>query len=227
MDAGNRWEQFARDRAEYYILTDMDPRGDEEALDRFFASGRQQAEAILADVAGWLRRFDTAIEIGCGVGRLAIPLAGRFRRVVAVDIAPTMLAKLRTHAARFGVENIETAHVGDAWHENADADFVFSWLVLQHVERLDDIRDLLRRTAAALRADGVASLQFDTRPATPAYRLRQALPDFLLPRPWRRGIRRVRRSGRELLGLFADCGLVVVAEHRPGTSAHVFILARS
>ena len=45
---------------------------------------------------------------------------------------------------------------------------------------------------------GIGYLQFDTRPPGWLYEVKTALPDFLLPRFWRRGIRRIRRDPSEL-----------------------------
>jgi hypothetical protein len=72
----------------------------------------------------------------------------------------------------------------------------------------------------------MALLQFDTRPRSPAYRLRNALPDGLLRRQWRRGIRRIRRRPAQLAALFDAAGLPVVRELGPRTEEHVFILRK-
>jgi hypothetical protein len=72
----------------------------------------------------------------------------------------------------------------------------------------------------------MALLQFDTRRPTAAYRLRNALPDVFLPRPWRQGIRRIRRSPSQLAALFDDAGLQLVRELGPQTEEHVFILRK-
>lgn len=45
--SGTRWERFAREDAEYYILTGLETEPDAGRLDAFFASGREQARAIL------------------------------------------------------------------------------------------------------------------------------------------------------------------------------------
>ncbi len=92
MPQPNRWEAFAREDAEFYIATGSVPDGDEQARHGFFESGRETAAWILEQVAGELPGQDLAVEIGCGVGRLLLPMAERFSHVIGVDIAPTMLA---------------------------------------------------------------------------------------------------------------------------------------
>ena len=221
------WERFARANAEHHILTDSDSAGGARAMERFFATGRRQAAAILAEAAPWLSGTNKAIEIGCGVGRLAIPMAGRFDRVVGVDIAPTMLAKLQENAARFDAPNITPCLVDESWEAGGDADLLYSWLVLQHIETWEAIGRLIARSAAALGPGGVAYLQFDTRPSTLLYRCRQHLPDAVLPRTWRRGLRRVRRSRETLTPLLTEAGLSLLCEHRRGTALHTLLLKRA
>jgi len=55
------------------------------------------------------------LDLGCGPGRLAIPLAGRVGhdgRVVAVDLQAGMLDRVRHKAKAAGAENIELLHAG-------------------------------------------------------------------------------------------------------------------
>ncbi len=84
----------------------------------------------------------------------------------------------------------------------------------------------MHRLTAALKPGGVALLQFDTRPQTQAYRLRNTLPDVLLPRPWRRGIRRIRRSPDDLAKILTDAGFERVRDEGKGTEEHVFVLRK-
>ena len=222
----NVWERFARVDAEHYILTDRRDYATPEARAFFAESGEREAQALLAETEPWLGGTARAVEIGCGVGRLAIPVAAHFDEVRAVDVAPTMLEKLRANCREAGVSNVLPFLAGDAWEE-APADLVYSRLVFQHLPDGHEIETYLRRLALSLRAGGVASLQFDTRPTTLAYRLRNALPDRALPRDWRRGIRRIRRSRETLLELFERVGLAIEAETGSASAENVFILRRA
>ncbi len=214
------WERFARDHPEAYITTEI-------PLERFFESGREEAREILESVDGWLARREIAVEIGCGVGRITIPMAPEFTSVLAVDIAPTMLAKLKENCERFGVTNVAVSLAHEQWHADLEVDLAYSRLVFQHIEDLHEIDDYLRRVAACLGPASVGCLQFDTRPRTLPYRVRNALPDRALPPDWRRGIRRIRRSPRTLASMLARRGLVVVDELRPDTKDHVFLVQRA
>ena len=95
-------------------------------------------------MAGWLKvlanRFNcpqqlgTALEFGCGVGRLLLPLARRSRRAIGVDVSPTMLQHCAENARNAGLDNVEL--VGDLALLDADhgaLDLVLSFIVFQHI----------------------------------------------------------------------------------------------
>ena len=70
----------------------------------------------------FLERLDlagarTALDIGCGTGNLAIPLARRRRRVHALDFSPEMLRHLEINRRRAGVENLVAHRLAwtDSW----------------------------------------------------------------------------------------------------------------
>jgi SAM-dependent methyltransferase len=223
----NRWETFAQDNAEYAIYTvpGIDFRRPEGKA-MFEGSGRVDVAQILGDAEQYLRGWDKALEIGCGIGRLTIPMARRFADVVGVDIAPTMLSKLSTNAREAGLDNIRGMLSHEAWDKCGPYDFVYSLIVFQHIESWPEIVRYFSRISACLAPHGVCWVQFDTRPPTLAYRAVRLLPDVVLPRPWRKGIRRIRRRHDALARLFDTCGLRVLRELQPG-ERHVFVLVRT
>jgi len=223
----DRWERFAQQDAEYFIWTDLDRAQGEEAMRAFFESGERAAERLLDFAGEALTAHGRSLEIGCGVGRLTLAMARRFEEARGVDIAPTMLRKLGENAAAQERSNVRGFLAGDAWDEPDSVDFAYSWLVFQHIEDFGIIEDYLQRIARALKPSGVACLQFDTRPRGLAYRIRFALPAFLLPRNWRPGIRRIRRSASELRTAMQRAGLRVDAEQAPDSDVHLFRLRRA
>ena len=56
------------------------------------------------------------LDIGCGTGNLALPLAGRVRRVHALDFSAEMLRLLRANARAEGVRNLTTHRL--AWADD-------------------------------------------------------------------------------------------------------------
>lgn len=59
----------------------------------------------------------TVLDVGCAAGTIAIPLAGRTKRITAMDISANMLAMLRQRCSELGIANIRTVHAGweDDW----------------------------------------------------------------------------------------------------------------
>jgi SAM-dependent methyltransferase len=122
---------------------------------------------------------ESALDFGCGVGRLTLALARRAGRVIGVDAAPTMLAIAAGHRDAAGLDNIEFADsLGGI--DGGSIDFVCSLIVFQHIPvRVGE--QILRQLLAKLRPGGFAALHFALhRPGgtlkRAARRIRGALP---------------------------------------------------
>lgn len=119
-------------------------------------AGTDPAEdlALLHDLG--LAETRTLVDLGAGTGTFALAAAPFCRRVVAVDVSPIMLARLREKAASQGSENIECVQQGFlTYHHQGDlADFVYSRHALHH---LPDFWKALafERIAAILNIGGV------------------------------------------------------------------------
>ncbi|HYC70199.1 MAG TPA: class I SAM-dependent methyltransferase [Opitutaceae bacterium] len=147
------WNQLARRDPLWAVLTAPDKAGNRWQADDFFADGRRTVDAELAGVRAHypaLRR-GSALDFGCGVGRLSQGLAGHFDRVTGVDLSEEMLALARTYN-RHGER---VAYVHNARRDlrvlgDARFDFVYSILTLQHMDPADArayIREFVRVTA--------------------------------------------------------------------------------
>ena len=92
MSPVNRWEEFAKKNAEFYI--DTVPNVDystAEGQEAFYRGGEELTEAWMARARPYLEDCGTAVEIGCGIGRMTLPHASHFDHIRAVDVGPTML----------------------------------------------------------------------------------------------------------------------------------------
>jgi SAM-dependent methyltransferase len=228
--ASERWEKFAHDDPYTYILTSLKrPEAGE-----FWQSGERtiQSEILPLLQACDLRLF-VALELGCGIGRLAVPLARSFRHVFGADISPRMVERATSYARDNTIENVSFVAIsgpeellqrlGD---HAGNCDLIYSLLVFQHIPDFSMIQGYLHVIRVLLHERGLAYLQFDTRPKTAAYRLKTRLPDFALPRFWRRGIRRIRRSTEEIESALKRANLEVVAEFSRRTAYHRYLLRR-
>ncbi len=226
--ANAKWERFAQEDPYSYILTNLKGAGAGE----FWKSGER---TIQKEFFPLLEAHDVrpllALELGCGVGRLVVQLAHRFREVVGVDISRGMIERATSFAREKGIANVLYAAISGPvdflWQAGNFAgrcDFVYSLLVFQHIPDFSLIEGYLHVIRHLLHEQGLAYLQFDTRPKTFAYRLKTSLPDFLLPRFWRRGIQRIRRSEEEIEAAMQRARLEIVGELTPHTAYHRYIL---
>jgi SAM-dependent methyltransferase len=158
------WEELARREPYFAVLTHDDFLGvqsSDVATTAFFETGEADIASLLATIASVRGReipLTSALDFGCGVGRLTLPLARRAGRVVACDIAPTMLVHARQNAANAGLQNVTFIENQELAGLPGDQfDFICSLLVLQHIPPragYEIIRTLLR----VLAPGGIAAL---------------------------------------------------------------------
>jgi SAM-dependent methyltransferase len=110
----------------------------EDSRVEFFQSGQAHIDALLATIR---ERFkadftpDLALDFGCGVGRLLIPLAKCSRRAVGVDVSPSMLAEARRNCERMLVENVDLLRSDDKLSEARHTyDLIHSHIVFAHID---------------------------------------------------------------------------------------------
>ena len=98
-----------------------------------------------------LDKGDVVLDVGCGPGTLAIPLAKRVKHVIAIDFSRKMLDELESFAASEDVTNITTYHIGwdDDWSEIADVDIV---VASRSIEVMDIEAALLKISNLARKA---------------------------------------------------------------------------
>jgi SAM-dependent methyltransferase len=96
-------------------------------------SGRDDLARAIAITGMTVGRDRTAVEVGCGLGRMSAALADHFGRVVGVDIAPRLIEEARF---RNELEQV-TFEVADGVHLRpeslTDCDTVFSYEVFYYI----------------------------------------------------------------------------------------------
>lgn len=133
------WARLGQEDPHWSVITDEKFRKDSIAshLDDFFAMGEgdiARLEAALARVGGALPEIGSAMDFGCGVGRLSIPLARKAGRVLGVDISAAHLREARANTDRCGCRNVDffkAESVADI-RGLETFDLVVSIIVLQH-----------------------------------------------------------------------------------------------
>ena len=100
------WTEFGKQDPLWAILTHGSKKGGKWDVDEFFELGRRDVDAWFG--AALAAKPDlgrgTALDFGCGVGRLTQSLAEHFESVAGVDIAPTMIVE----AAKYNRHGTDT-----------------------------------------------------------------------------------------------------------------------
>jgi SAM-dependent methyltransferase len=153
----NDWDRRAAEDHKLHIAA-----GHAGSEKTFRASGEQDLEGIVLDGVV-LERSAEVLEIGCGVGRLLVPLARRVTVAHGVDISPVMIEKSKAYTA--DTPNVRTALTSGTFAYLADAslDFVFSFIVFQHIPDRTPIRRYVVEAARVLKPGGVFRFQVDGR----------------------------------------------------------------
>ena len=132
------WETLAALDPLWAICTDPSRVGLQWQLDDFFATGEVEIATVLAHVARLGLQPDytgTALDFGCGVGRLTRSLAVRFATCYGVDISDRMI----TIANEWKRDSDRCVYLVND-HDNLGRfqretfSFVYSSIVLQHME---------------------------------------------------------------------------------------------
>jgi 2-polyprenyl-3-methyl-5-hydroxy-6-metoxy-1,4-benzoquinol methylase len=184
-----RWERLARDP--YYAVLNVeqhrDARMTEEDRACFARSGEDDMARTVDEIRRWVvadfapRR---AVDFGCGVGRLTIPIARLSGHVTGIDISDAMLAEARRNCAANGVANVDfvtsDAYFAGGVDAEAPIDFVHAYIVFQHMVPAAGLwvaDALVRRLAPG----GVGALHFTyarraSRLRRVVHRLRRVVP---------------------------------------------------
>lgn len=173
------WENFAKISPYFGVVTwdEFKPENlTDETLNGFFETGEKVIATVVEDIRQHLDKdFQPrrCLDFGCGVGRLVIPLARRFERVVGVDISETMMEEAAANCRKRGLSNVEFVQSDDELTKvTGKFDFIHSYIVLQHIPARRGER-LLRRMIDLLNDDGIAALHFTyAKNSAPSKRLK-------------------------------------------------------
>jgi SAM-dependent methyltransferase len=178
------WDRRADEDAFFFVDNRMRYRAPD--LERFWAEGERDLDALLGALGASVGRGDRVLEIGCGVGRLTRALASRAASVVALDVSPRMLELARAHNP--SLANVDWV-LGDgatlAAVESGSIDACVSHVTFQHIPDPAVTLSYVREIGRVLRRGGWAAFQISNDPNV--HRRRSAT-------------RRLRRAARAAIG---------------------------
>ena len=159
-DTDNDWNVIATHQPffgvlanEQYFAHNLTP----DAKQEFYASGEADIDHVVRSVAainGGDFAPKTALDFGCGVGRLTFAMARHVESVIGVDVAGGMLDVARREATERGVAGVELRH--DL--PEGPVDWVNSLIVFQHIPP-ERGHDIFERLVQLVRPGGFLSIQ--------------------------------------------------------------------
>jgi 2-polyprenyl-3-methyl-5-hydroxy-6-metoxy-1,4-benzoquinol methylase len=161
-DTDADWHVLAETEPFYWVSTSeefLSANLDQAAIDRFYASGELDISRVFDKLTCHFGAFEpkSALDFGCGVGRLTFPMARRAASVTGVDIAPAMLAHANKRCEQLRQANVrfQTEMPGDPF------DWINSYIVLQHISPGRGLQ-ILRRLLDLLVVGGRISIHLTT-----------------------------------------------------------------
>lgn len=161
------WEGLAQNDALWSILTDSSKKGEKWNPEDFFKSGQIEVDTalkILKENQVEISKTHSAIDFGCGAGRLSRALTEHFSRVVGIDASPTMI-----EIARKGNEDLnsqlsfELNEKGDlSFLPSNSVSFALSFIVLQHIPHPQSLK-FVSEFVRVLEKGGLAIFQIPVK----------------------------------------------------------------
>jgi SAM-dependent methyltransferase len=166
MNTDQAWEEWGKKDPYFSVFTNQKFRLNslnDDAKAEFFEIGRLQTEYILQVIHKHVDpqfQAKSALDFGCGVGRLVIPFARLMSRVVGLDVSLSMLAEAKKNATEQNVANAAFLQSDDTLSNiNEQFDLVHSFIVFQHIPT-ERGRKIFAALLAKITPGGVGAVQF-------------------------------------------------------------------
>jgi 2-polyprenyl-3-methyl-5-hydroxy-6-metoxy-1,4-benzoquinol methylase len=172
-DPAKEFEKMALINPYYAVLSLPEFRSqslDEQTKLKFWQTGHDHVETVFSIIKRHLVpefRPSHALDFGCGVGRVLIPLAAKCGKVVGLDSSESMLVEAEQNCRAAQLTNFELAVTDQSIGAPAGTyDFIHSALVFQHIPRPKG-EQLLKHLLDLLAPEGVAMLQLPFKESRP------------------------------------------------------------
>lgn len=139
-DTDKDWEYYGRNDPYYGVVTHDEFRASnisDKALDKFFESGFNYVDEVIFNIHNHIQKeFNpkSALDFGCGVGRLIVPLAHKYQEVIGVDVSQSMLNEAQKNCSRYELSNVDFILSDDSLSKlTRKVDLIHSYIVFQHI----------------------------------------------------------------------------------------------
>jgi len=183
-DVQENWNRFGETDPFWAVLAWPGMEDGRWDPDAFFATGREEIDAVMAYIDSLRLKIsrETALDFGCGVGRLTQALALDFHQVHGVDISETMITIARRFN-QFGDRCQYHLNPRDdlSLFDDDTFDFLYSNITLQHMPPRF-ARNYILEFLRVLKPGGLMIFQIPSRPKNTTQRLLQPIKPTAL---WR------------------------------------------
>ncbi len=158
-DTDKDWNEIAKTAPYWGVLSHDEFREpDAAALERFFKTGEDDVNYSWHIFNKIFGEFcpNSALDFGCGVGRLMVAMQKRIERLVGVDVADEMRRICSDNMIAAGATNFE---VLKDIPEDQKFDWVNSVIVLQHIPAIRGY-ELIKKLWGPTKEGGSLSIQF-------------------------------------------------------------------
>ncbi len=132
------WERHATTDPLWSILTHDENKNSMWNIHKFFETGKDEITEVIsyAKKQSLPLNFGSALDFGCGVGRLTQALADYFKEVYGVDVSPAMVNKASEYNKHNDRVSFHLNLKSDlSLFENDTFDFIYSNITLQHMNK--------------------------------------------------------------------------------------------
>ena len=139
-ETDKEWEKFGKEDPYFGVLTHekfLTINLTEETLEEFFKSGFDYIDNLFGTIQQPIDQDFTvkkALDFGCGVGRLVIPLAKVALEVTGIDVSDSMLKEAKKNCESRSINNVVLVKSDDNLSAlNGKYAFIHSFIVFQHI----------------------------------------------------------------------------------------------
>ncbi len=157
------WDVVAQLDPLWGILSEPKKKFRKWDINEFFLSGKNEVEYLMHCVKklGYPQYLDSALDFGCGVGRITMPLSKYFRRCYGLDISELMIEKAKAFS-KGATQASEIVYSNDTNLEqfpDETFDLVYSIFVLQHLPQRYMLKDQIKEFLRVLKRNGLLVFQ--------------------------------------------------------------------
>lgn len=136
----------------------------ENNIEEFQIYGNRLADKIISMYHLYSKKnikVSNVLEIGCGMGRYALPFSKQCNFFYGIDISEKMVDECKKYLNTHKIENYEIIH-NNGYDINIkdNLDFIYSTGVFQHIVNFDVIIEYIKKSIKLLNDDGIFIFQF-------------------------------------------------------------------